>query len=350
MLYLTIFNSLVFLRYLRIKQLYIPLLIGLFVFAAFRFEVGCDWTGYLNQFEFYRFSTFDDAFGNRESLWLILFAAQHALGLSYPWINVFSSLVFFGGVHVLARRQPDPVAFIILLFPILILNMPMSGIRQGAAIGVVCIAFSEFNNRSTLKFVLYIIIASMLHSSAIILLLLSPFVTGAYYWRRFALAALLAIPGLFAIAAGDDAELARSRYIGTSVDAAGALFRVGLLTITAAFFFLIVRRKWASAFPQDYNLVRAGSLIMAGLIFLVPISSVIGDRLGYYFIPIQTIILSRLPFFPERRLNPLYIAAPYIALTTTLAVWVTMSPLFAKCYTPYNSWIIGFPLISKYYY
>ena len=70
------------------------------------------------------------------------------MGLPLPSFAIsLSSAIFFLGVHVLARRQPDPLGFLVLLFPILIINMPMSGIRQGAAIGLLCIAFVAFIDR-----------------------------------------------------------------------------------------------------------------------------------------------------------------------------------------------------------
>ena len=98
----------------------------------------------------------------------------------YPFINVIAGSIFFIGVHSLARRQPDPLAFLVLLFPILIINMPMSGIRQGAAIGLICIAFSAFIDRRPVRFGFWVIIAAGFHSSAIVFLLMLPVAAGSY--------------------------------------------------------------------------------------------------------------------------------------------------------------------------
>ena len=54
---------------------------------------------------------------------------------------MISSFTFFFGAHYMAQRQQNRIAFLILLFPVLIINMPMSGIRQASAIGALCIAF-----------------------------------------------------------------------------------------------------------------------------------------------------------------------------------------------------------------
>lgn len=75
---------------------------------------------------------------------------------------------------MLARRQPDPLGFLVLLFPILIINMPMSGIKQGAAIGLICIAFAAFIDKKLFWFTAWTLLASTIHNSAIVFLLLIP--------------------------------------------------------------------------------------------------------------------------------------------------------------------------------
>ena len=348
MLYLTTYVGLMFLRLGKTRSLYPVLLASLFIFSAFRFEVGCDWSGYLNQFYVYGSVPFAGLLEEREPLWVGLFALQNWLGLPYPWINVVSSAVFFWGVHVLARRQPDALAFLILLFPILIINMPMSGIRQGAAIGLMSVAFAAFIDRRLFRFLVLTVIVASLHSSAIVFLLLAPLVHGVYSKRRLMLSGLLAIPGALLLMATEAADTASSRYIDTGIDAAGAAFRVGLLVVTAIVFFLFLRRKWAAHFPQDYKLVTVGSLIMLALFLLLPVSSVIADRLGYYLIPIQTIIFARVPYLQLRANRKLFAVAPYIGLFLVFAVWTTLSSHFQQCYLPYQTWIFGFPE-SQYY-
>src|SRR5215469_6794972 len=107
----------------------------LFAFVAFRYEVGCDWSGYAFHFE----GTWDwdasEALQRTEPAYWLLLVQIHAAGLDYPYLNLAMAIPFFWGLLALARRQPDPLAFLVLSFPVLIINMPMSGIRQAAAIG-----------------------------------------------------------------------------------------------------------------------------------------------------------------------------------------------------------------------
>lgn len=345
--YTSIFSLLVLLRCAlqgRAKarvQLYPFVLFALFLFSAFRFDVGCDWSGYFNQWIIQEHSSLEAALLDPEPTWWALMQGLQSLELSYPWLNVASSVIFFLGVHILAHRQPDPLGFLILLFPILIINMPMSGIRQGAAIGLMCIAFVAFIDKKLFWFTAWTLLASTIHNSAMIFFLLIPLVGGNYTKKRLLLAAILAIPGALVLLSGEAAVEATTRYFGSGVDAAGAAFRSGLLLITGFGYLLLLRRKWKHTFPEDYKLASVGALIMCGMIVLVPLSSVIGDRLGYYLIPIQTMIFARIPYLPIRTARAFYSAAPYLGLGLVLLIWTSLSWHFSQCFVPYQTWLFG---------
>ena len=82
-------------------------------------------------------------------------------------------------------------------------------------------------------------------------------------------------------------------------------------------------------------------MVMA--ILLLPISSVIGDRLAYYLIPIQAMIFARIPFLPIRINAPVFAVLPYFALLLVFGIWSQLSWHFGQCYVPYQTWIFGFP-------
>ncbi|MGY6552418.1 MAG: EpsG family protein [Erythrobacter sp.] len=349
MLYLGLTTLLFLLRYALAgsrgvaRQLYYPVLLALFLFSAYRWQVGCDWSGYYNQYLVAANRDWSQISSNTEPLWWGVLRLIQDAGLPYPYANVVSSVIFFAGVHVLARKQRDPLGFLVLLFPILIINMPMSGLRQAAAIGLICIALTQFIDRRPIWYLFWVVIAVGFHTSAAIFVLLLPLATGKYTTKRLVAAGMLAIPGALALATGGSAEVAAQRYIETGVDAAGAAFRVGILALSALYFYLFVRKKWRQIFPNDYSIVSIGAIAMALTVFLLPLSSVIADRLGYYLIPIQVMMFARLPFLEFKRNQGLHSAAPYLGLWLTFAVWSQLSYHFYKCYIPYSTWIFGIP-------
>lgn len=348
-MYISVLSGIFLLRYAFSKSrsqtqiAYWLTLIFLFVFSAFRFEVGCDWEGYLNQYYVYGAVPLAALTQQTEPLWVGLFSLQTLWGLDYPWINVASSIVFFAGAHVMARRQPNPLAFLVLLFPVLIINMPMSGIRQGAAIGIMFIAFMAFVDRALFRFVICVFVAAAFHISALVFIFLAPLVTGGYSRARLFLAVLLATPGAFFISGSEEVGLAASRYINAGVDAAGAVFRIGVLGLSGLYFLFFLRRKWETAFPKDFKLAMIGTLMMIGALLLVPVSSIIADRLAYYLIPLQALILARIPYLTWRGNKQIHVFFPYALLFSLFVVWTSLSGLFDYCYRPYQTWIFGYP-------
>lgn len=311
-------------------------LVGLFFFSGYRLWVGCDWTGYLSNYFGAANMSYSQALQASEPMHWSLLVFMHQFDLPYPYLNVVTSGIFFAGLHVLARRQPNPLAFLVLCFPILIINMPMSAVRQAAAIGFMCIAFSAFLDRRLFLYLGTIFVGSLFHSSIAAFVLLAPFVRGNMRRRNLYAGALLIFPAAFALAQGDAAGTASSRYIGTGVDAAGAAFRLGVLCLSGLFFLLYLRRPWQRFFPHDYRLALIGGWTMVLFIGLFPISSVIGDRFGYYLIPLQAMIFARIPYLPLRKNSRLYTLAPYALLTLVFLVWTQLSSHFHKCYLPYQ--------------
>jgi hypothetical protein len=137
--------------------------------------------------------------------------------------------------------------------------------------------------------------------------------------------------------------MAVDRYIGTGIDAFGAIYRVGIIFLSGVYFFYFIRKKWMRKFPEDYSLASIGAIGMAIIVVLLPLSSVIADRFAYYLIPIQAMIFARLPFLPFKANKNLHVALPYVVLLLVFIVWTQTSSNFERCYMPYDSWILGMP-------
>ena len=315
------------------------LLVFLFLFAAFRFEVGCDWGAYLGNFYDEQSSTVAEAFETRQPFYIISFLVLGDLGLSYLWFNVFGAAVFFAGIAAMARRQVDPLAFLILCYPVLIINMPMSGVRQGIAIGLMCLAYMEFSRERTLPYVLWVGVASAFHSSAMIFLALTPLIPQMSIHKRIGYMLILLIPGFIALLGTETFQVANARYLESDLEAGGALFRVLPLTLCGLLWGFVLRREWQQRFPKDAKLAMVGALMMVGAIALMPISSVIADRVAYYLMPLQAMIFARIPFLnvPLRRI---WSIAPYAMLLVLFIAWSQLSTHFDSCYLPYENWLL----------
>lgn len=330
-------------RPIELRQIYYFIILALFLFSAFRYQVGCDWIAYENMFLYATGLDWKEALISREPIFWMILKLLHKINLTYPYINIVSSIIFFIGVHVLARRQPDPLGFLVLMFPFLIINMPMSGIRQGAAIGLLCIAIVAFIDRRPLSFLIWIILATGIHTSAIIFIILLPFASGRFNNTRLAIVALLVLPTAIFFYFLESTQWALKTYVGSGREAYGAAFRVAFLSLSGVYFFLCLKNKWFRTFPKDYSIVSLGSMGMVMIAILIPISSIIGDRVGYYLIPIQAMIFARIPYLPFKLNHSIHSILPYLALFAVFTVWTQSSWIFKLCYNPYGSWLLGLP-------
>ena len=323
-------------------QIYWVLLGGMFLFAGFRFEVGCDWSGYIHHWRIVAGPSYDPLAAPRDLGWWLTVDLLEASGLPYPVLNVVVAAVFFACMHAMAKRQPDPMAFLLVLFPVLVLGMTMAALRQAVAIGFVAMAFMAFADRRSGAFALWLGAGTLFHSSAMVFLPLLPLAGGRLdRWRVGATAALL-LPAGLALLSTAAADLAATRYVGTDTVAEGAAYRVALVALTGLFHLIFLRGPWRRAFPGDARLAFVGALLMLGVGLLLPLSTVIADRLSYYLIPLQALIVARVPALPvpSRRL---LCALPWIGLVALLAVWLAESGAVQQCYLPYRNWLLGFP-------
>lgn len=314
---------------------YYCLMLALFLFVGFRYQVGCDWGGYLVHYRLIDNDWRTVLTGVEPGYWGTLKLIQ-VLGLPYVALNLVMALIFFGGFHILASRQFRPIGFLMFAFPILVLNMPMAAIRQGAAIGLLCAALAMLIENRKLFFVVLTIVAAQFHGSAYIFLAFTFLDVVLRDWR-YAVPALVA--SLIAASLFFNSEVyirAADRYIESSLAASGAIYRTSILALTGGAFLLLFRKQWATTMPQTYQLALAGSAMMVALPSLLFLSSVIADRLGYYLIPIQLLILIHAHlFFQGKNRIAIYLAI-FVGLGVVLVAWSQFSPHYQACYSDYQ--------------
>lgn len=313
----------------------------LFVFVGFRWEVGCDWTGYLNIFEVTRKTTLAEALSGREPGFTLLNIFAHYLDLDYFHINVGGSLLFFLGLFLFAKRQENPLAIVALSFPVLIVNMPMSGVRQGIAIGFFMVAINAYRDGRRLLYAALVLAGSTFHQSAMLFLGLAPLIRLQKTVATIAFALILTTPAIYYVASGAIGFYAE-RYGDSGSDAAGAPVRTALLALVGIAFFLVLRKRWRNTYPGDYEIFAIASGLMVASFPLSLYASIIGDRIGYYLIPFQVVVLQRISaLFKRDKLAEIYGVIPYIGLLVFLVLWMNLSPLFERCYLPYQSVLFG---------
>ena len=331
------------------QRVMLGLLVFLMVlFVGSRREVGCDFWGYSERFELYDLFVSLGQGGellqrSEPGFALVNLAVIH-LGLPYFWINVACAIIFFACFYVFAGRRERPVAMLALAFPILIVQLAMSGLRQATATALLMLAFHAFSRRQRVMMAFWIILASTFHASALMFMPLVFLIGRNINLATLAVGTLVALPAV-ALFAGDRVDVYQDRYGEGDVVSFGAVFRTGLIVITAVMFELY-SDSFRRLYPQDYPLMRLFSIFAFGLAIVTVVSSIAAHRIGFYLMPVHILTLVRLPLAMShgRRPDPLIAAMPFIAYGAYIVVWFATSKHARLCYTPYDSYLLGNPL------
>lgn len=342
MIYFTSYFLLLFATYIgtygpQIQRcLYYFFIIFLFLMSGFRDEVGCDWKVYKVIFDYdSAVYAFRDG-GSLEIGYYLTMIGIKKLNLGFQALNIITSGLFFLGLHAIARREKYPLLILALAFPILIINLPMSGIRQAAAFGILSFAFISFIDRKFFRFIFFTVLATSFHSSGILFLLLTPMYFFSFNLKNILISIILVSPFLIAFFLSSFGLIAQERYIQGATSSFGAYFRVSIIFLVAVYFLFNMRKKWKKLYPKDYEFVLMGSIgIVLTALIILPISTVIADRLGFYLWFFVLIILGRAITIPSR-LRELSVIGSILGLFFAFTFWTQNSPYFYKCYVPYN--------------
>ncbi len=159
------------------KQLYIIICIIFTYISGFRYEVGGDWSTYLNYYNFFNNLDLIDFFQNTNLIthdigYLLLNYIFSKLSLSVVAVNLISSLIFCFGLFTYCSLFERKYLALLTSFPYLYLVVSMGYTRQSIAIGLTLLAIEKLSKEKENWFLFILFISLLFHKSAIILLLI----------------------------------------------------------------------------------------------------------------------------------------------------------------------------------
>ena len=153
--------------FLRVLVLLYSAIIGL------RFQVGGDWGIYLENLQNLAGSSFFDAISSvalGDPGYNLISWLSNTIGTGIYGVNFLCALIFSIGLLVFCDCQPRPWLALAVSTPYLIIVVAMGYTRQSAAIGLALIAFLYLEKKSLPGFIWWILLATMFHKTAIILI------------------------------------------------------------------------------------------------------------------------------------------------------------------------------------
>lgn len=309
---------------------------GLVLFIGLRYEVGGDWINYTNSLAFALYNSFDQSLALTDPGYEAMNWVASHLGLGLWAIDLVCASIFVWGLLRLARTQPRPWLVLVMSTPYLITVVANGYTRQAVAIGVVMASFaSVIAGGGIVRSILYVTFGMFFHRTAIVLLPILSLATRQNKFWTF-LFSLPAAYGLYITFVAPTIGRLVENYIEEEYASSGAVIRVALVVVGATVFMLY--RKRLDFNERETSLWMSLSLAaFACLVLLVTSpSSTVVDRLALYLLPLQAVVLARIPgkLVSEGLGKTIMIAGAAL----TLFVWLNYA-VNANWWLPYRNYL-----------
>lgn len=174
-------------------------LIILIVFSGLSYTNGWDWYGYKDYYDGIGIRGFSEVQAlstyGIEFFFLMFMYVTSLSGLSFVFF-VFINAVITNTIIYLALKKLNVnyILFIIMYFCVSYLRLELSTLRQGLAVAICIYSLSYILEKRKLKFIVLVIVASLFHRSALVLLAFYPFLVINISLRKHFYIMALAIP------------------------------------------------------------------------------------------------------------------------------------------------------------
>jgi hypothetical protein len=319
----------------RLGPVFLFVALATFLMIAFRYKSGADWDTYENIFDYVRALDLGGVLRYGDPGYSLVNWATGQLGLGFWFVDFVCAIFFTLGLMRFARAQPNPWLAVAVAVPYLIIVVGMGYTRQGVAIGFILAGLAEFDSKKLIRFAIYIFFAAAFHKTAVVVL---PIVALAVARNRILGGiALLAISVLlYSTFLSSSMDVLVTNYVDRGYDSSGAAIRVAMNLVPATLFLL-----WRKRFSMDTDQKRVWilfsitSFIMLVLLAVSPSSTAV-DRLSLYLLPLQVVVLSRLPdAFAARGRNPQLVLVVILYSAIVQFTWFTFA-LFSQYWIPYQ--------------
>jgi hypothetical protein len=303
-----------------------------FLMIGFRYEVGADWETYGFIFKFAGRVDLARAIDIGDPGFQFLNWTVSQLGGEVVWVNAVCALLLVWGLFRLARLQPDPWLAVLVAVPYMLI-VTSGYTRQAAALGIVMAGLSSLGRGGSLaRFVIYVAVAATFHRTAVAVLPLVLFTRPRHQFLNI-VGGMAAFFALYDVFLADSMEQFVAGYIKQEYSSQGAAIRIAM-TLLAASIYLLRRKDFAFPPHQDRIWLFFSIASFASLAALIATpSSTAVDRLSLYLMPLQIVVLSRVPFvYASRTFGTTMVALYCFAVQF---VWLNFA-VHADAWLPYR--------------
>lgn len=328
------------------RSWHLAILTGFFLilFMGSRHHVGCDFTAYAARFEtLYPVHVgWIDAVLMGEGGFHLFNVLARDLSWGFRGVVMLCAVFYAWGLVRFSRLAPRPMALVAIAFPILVVQLGMSGMRQAMATAFLMLAFVAFTERRQWVTAIWIGVAYLFHESAIILLPIA-FLARREISPKYLVTGVLLLAPVAGWLMGERLEVYSARYVEQiyGENASGGAWIRYAATIVPFLIFWWKRQIVKRAFPHLYPLMWIFMVITFSLSLVGGVSSVALHRLTFYVLPVSLLtflcVVDSAFSSSSRRVAW---ALPFIVYGVYILSWFTLSRHGTSCYIPYQSWIL----------
>ena len=321
-----------------LPPLFLVAMVFLAMFIGLRYEVGGDWKPYLLMYDMVRDADWSDVLAQNDPAYMLLNRFSGTFdGEMWP-VNLVCGALFCWGLAKFANDQPNPWLAVLIAIPYMVIVVAMGYTRQAVAIGLMLAAIPAFQRGRYVTFFFYIIFAAMFHKTVIAAI---PLVALSTVRHRFLIWATAGAMGsaIFLVFISTFLDAMVDNYVNQEMNSDGAGIRVAMIAIPA-FIYMLAQNRFVINEQERVlwrNFAIASLLMVVGL--AVSSSSTIIDRVSLYLMPLQIVVLSRLPLaFPRNgRQNGLLVGTVIVYSAFIQFVWLNFAS-HAEYWVPYYTY------------
>jgi hypothetical protein len=310
--------------------------IGLWIFLGTRDDVGSDWDSYLTHINTIKGLDFIDALllGDPGYVFLEWIGINIYGGIYF--VNLICSFILIFSIYKLAITLENPWGLILFLLPYCIFVVGMAYTRQATAIGFEILAILSLTRGKLLRFSIYIIIGSLFHKTALILILL--------VLPKNILIKISCLISIILTLIFISSEYLKfysnllNNYLFLDYISYGLLPRLSLFVVFFTIFIYLYKYSFIDG-TIKYIIRNFYILIVPICIVSIIYSTTIVDRILLYALPINGLIFSELYRLSKNKLCFKIIFYQYIFNMTIFIIWLLYSPYAVK-WNDYNTIIL----------
>lgn len=316
---------------------WILMLVLYVLFMGLRDVVGGDWLNYLEKFNLEAYGmTYMDALEHGDPGYWLLQVLAHDYKWGIHGVNTIGAIFSLTGLIVFVRRLPNPWLGFTIAISYAVVVVMFGYVRQGIALGFVFWGIVALGDKRFLRFVFLIILAASFHKSAVVMIGLGLFQQGKGKIFKVVAIIIIAVGVYAAFMSGNEGYLVK-QYVDAKMQSSGALIRV-IMNLIPGLIFLWYRKEWQRQYT-DYGFWHLIALGSIASLFLVGFASTAVDRMALYFIPIQIVVFSRLPYLNKHFSVKLITLIVILYYGLAYFVWLNFAAN-AYAWHPYNNLLL----------